>query len=109
VADVELELHIEPVEVDGPASEAIFRVAQEALTNVARHAEASQVIVRLGPRDDGFGLEISDDGVGLPAEESDGIGLVGARERVERLGGYLDVEARPEGGVCLTMWLPREE
>ena len=108
VSEVVMELHLAPVVVEGAIAEALFRVAQEALTNVARHAQAKNVSLRLEPRDDGLALQVMDDGVGLPTVESDGIGLVGARERVERLGGYLDVESRPEGGVCLTMWLPRE-
>ena len=109
VAEVELVLEIESVAVESAAAEAIFRVAQEGLTNVARHAEAQRVRLRLDPHDGGLRLVVEDDGVGMPAKSSDGLGLVGARERVERLGGYLDVEASSGGGVCLTMWLPGED
>jgi len=109
IAEVELNLRITPVVVDEAAAEALFRVAQEALTNVARHAKARTVSLELGPSDDGVRLAVMDDGIGLPNEESGGIGLVGARERVERLGGYLDIEAQSTGGVCLTMWLPEKE
>ena len=108
IAGVDLRIAIDPVSVDDRFAEAVFRVAQEALTNIARHARAARATLTVARRDDGIVLEITDDGVGLPTGETDGIGLVGARERVEHLGGYLDVEDGPEGGVCLTMWLPSE-
>lgn len=90
-------------------AEAVFRVAQEALTNVARHADATSVELTFGPFDDGWRLVVADDGRGLPTAEPGrrrGLGLVGARERVEAAGGYLDVEPGVPRGVRLVAWLP---
>src|SRR5438445_5711529 len=65
---------------------AVFRIAQEALTNLARHAEArtASVVIMI---DEGLHLEIRDDGVGLPAERRAGVGLASMRERTAELGG----------------------
>ena len=92
-------------------ADVFFRVAQEALTNIVRHAHAKNVRLTLGPFDDGWRLLIEDDGRGLPPPDPSrrrGLGLVGARERVERAGGYLDVEdaTPPARGVSLVAWLP---
>ena len=110
---VEIELRLADQEPPVHAAEVLFRVAQEALTNVARHAEARRVEIDLGPFDDGWRLVIEDDGKGLPAEPAKerthgGLGLVGARERVEQAGGYLDIELGRIGGVRLTAWLAEE-
>ncbi len=108
-AGLELMLEVEAVEPPHEVAEVLFRVAQEALTNVARHADASAVTVRLGAADDGWRLEVSDDGRGLSGEgRQGGLGLVGARERVEQVGGYLDLGASDAGGACLLAWAPGE-
>ncbi|MEZ4472816.1 MAG: sensor histidine kinase [bacterium] len=91
----------------GPA-EVLFRVAQEALTNVARHAQATRVAVVFGRADDGWRLVVEDDGRGLAPGRVGGLGLVGARERAEQAGGYLDVEPGAAGGVRLLLWLPED-
>jgi signal transduction histidine kinase len=93
---------------------ACYRVAQEALTNVARHARANTCRVRLSV-DRGAGMlevEITDDGAGIPEERVAGVGLSSMRERAEELGGTLEVEPRPEGGTrvlaCLPLPTPEE-
>ena len=87
---------------------ALYRITQEALTNVARHAHASHVRVALAATDHDVRLEIEDDGVGLPprsgADGEMGIGLVGIRERVRGLGGQMTIVSR--GGVRLTARVP---
>ena len=105
-AEVALDLCSE--DVPASAGEVFFRVAQEALTNVARHAAARHVRVSVGPFDDGWRLVVEDDGVGLNRAPGTrrGLGLVGARERVERAGGYLDVEASTPHGTRLIAWHP---
>ena len=65
---------------------AAFRIAQEALTNVVRHAQARRCELRL-VLDDDLRLEISDDGIGLPAVPRAGVGLTSMRERAEEVGG----------------------
>lgn len=85
----------------------IYRVVQEALTNVARHARASTagVIVR---RPEGcVSVVIEDDGVGFdPGLATDRLGLMGMRERVDLVGGDLEVEASPGGGTTLIVTIP---
>jgi signal transduction histidine kinase len=105
-AGLGLELELAPVEPPAGVAEVIFRVAQEALTNVARHARAQRVRIACGPADDGWRLVVQDDGRGFQPGRSGGLGLVGARERAEQAGGYLDAEAGEHGGVRLTLWLP---
>ena len=107
-AGLALTLEVESVEPGAAAAEALFRVAQEALTNVARHAGAAAVTVALCAADDGWRLTVEDDGRGLAADAGGGLGLVGARERVEQVGGYLDVGSGASGGACLLAWVPAE-
>jgi signal transduction histidine kinase len=108
-AGLRLDLAVEAVEPPAVAAEVLFRVAQEALTNVARHARARVVRLGLDAFDDGWRLVVEDDGRGLPpGTPTKGLGLVGARERVEAAGGYLDLEAAAGGGLRLVAWLPGE-
>ncbi|HLY38803.1 MAG TPA: sensor histidine kinase [Candidatus Binatia bacterium] len=85
---------------------ALYRVAQEALTNVARHARARHVRVALAALGDELRLEVEDDGVGFPpnGQTATGTGLVGIRERVRSLGGQLTVTSRR--GVRLSVQVP---
>ena len=84
--------------------QAFFRVAQEALANVAKHSEASRVEMTLSYSGDDVILEIRDDGQGfvLPAAQGQGMGLRSMRERVEALGGDLRVESAPGEGTRVT-------
>src|SRR5215216_1053649 len=84
---------------------AVYRITQEALTNVARHAQARKCVVRLAVNEE-VGLEIFDDGVGIPAERSAGVGLSSMRERATELGGSCAVERAPEGGTRVLVRLP---
>jgi signal transduction histidine kinase len=79
----------------------LYRLAQEALNNVLKHAHASRVAVRLDVSTDRAVLEVADDGVGFEPylRGGDGFGLPGMRERVERLGGTLQVESEPGAGT----------
>jgi signal transduction histidine kinase len=91
----------------------LYRVAQEALTNVARHARASSARVELTETAETVVLEVHDDGVGFdPAAEQqqgglDHFGLAGMRERVELAGGTWTVWSRPGAGTVLTASLPK--
>ena len=84
---------------------AVYRIAQEALTNVVRHARAKTCVVRLAVKDD-VTLDIFDDGVGIPAERSAGVGLFSIRERAAELGGTCVIEPAPEGGTRVSVGLP---
>ncbi len=89
---------------------ALFRITQEALNNIAKYAKASTVIVNLTREPDGWELEITDDGIGIPADamaKSKSHGLLGMRERALLLGGTLQVTRGVNGvGTCVRAWLP---
>jgi signal transduction histidine kinase len=81
-------------------STAVFRICQEALTNVARHANATRVEVSLEGGTDSLRLEVRDDGGGVPAEviqSPKSLGLLGMRERARHIGGSTEVRAGAEG------------
>jgi signal transduction histidine kinase len=84
---------------------AVYRITQEALTNVARHARARRCVVRLVVNED-VALEIVDDGVGILAERGAGVGLSSMRERASELGSSCVVESTPEGGTRVLVRLP---
>jgi signal transduction histidine kinase len=84
---------------------AVYRITQEALTNVARHARARTCVVRLAVKND-VALQIVDDGVGIPAQRSAGVGLSSMRERASELGGSCVVEPVPKGGTQVLVRLP---
>jgi signal transduction histidine kinase len=107
-AGVETELHVEgepqmlPASIDLSA----YRIVQEALTNVLKHAQATRVVVVVRYGGDGLELEIVDDGVGRGGAENGGYGLLGIRERVELYGGRLSAAKREGGGYALRARLP---
>jgi signal transduction histidine kinase len=87
---------------------ALYRIAQEALTNVVKHARARSVSIVLGEKPDAATLVVEDDGGGFdPARPRDGgLGLLGMRERMELVGGRLTVESRPGAGTTLVAEVP---
>ena len=87
---------------------ACYRIAQEAITNVSRHAGARNCRVRISPDGNVLALEVADDGVGIPEGRQAGVGLSSMRERVEELGGTLAVKAIPTGGTRVLAHLPLE-
>ncbi len=84
---------------------AVYRITQEALANVAHHAQARRCCIQLRT-DDALHLEISDDGLGLPAEHHMGVGLLSMRERAAELGGTCVIEAAVAGGTRVYARLP---
>ena len=93
----------------------LFRVAQEALTNVARHARASRVEVSLQKLPDGIGMKIKDDGKSFQVERTlhakvgKSLGLLGMRERLEMVGGKLNVTSVPGQGTTISAQIPFRE
>jgi signal transduction histidine kinase len=88
----------------------LYRVAQEAMGNIARHAQAHSVDVEFAYRPGGIGLVVTDDGVGFPVDDSfaardDGLGLASMRERVSGEGGTLSVQS-DGGGTCVRVDVP---
>jgi signal transduction histidine kinase len=90
----------------------LFRVAQEALTNVARHAAAENVQVVLQPEPGGFCLKITDDGRSFRVDRAlhttrgERLGLLGMRERLEMVGGRLELTSAPGVGTTVTAHVP---
>ena len=92
-----------------PHASALFRIMQESLTNVARHAQANRVEVRLESIANDAVLTVSDDGIGMDTAarpHARSFGLRGIRERVMLLGGSLEVASRPGAGTTLVVRLP---
>lgn len=98
-------------DLDDDRATALFRILQESLTNVARHAQASMVQIDLHRQDDLFFMRIADDGVGLfPGcrRKPNSFGLLGIGERVSTLGGDFAVESDTGQGTVLTVTIPVE-
>jgi signal transduction histidine kinase len=89
---------------------AAYRIVQESLTNVARHAGPATATVRLGYQADGVSVEVLDDGPGhlgpKPSGAGGGSGVAGMTERAAALGGHLTAGSRPGGGFAVVAWLP---
>jgi two-component system sensor histidine kinase UhpB len=92
---------------------ALFRIAQEALTNVAKHAKATQVLVKLHTVEDYLKLIVDDDGIGLTPEFSDdptcnqGWGILTMAERAESIGGSFHIESSPNHGTRVIVEVPK--
>lgn len=110
-AAIAFELKIDPscAELGEPHASTLFRVMQESLTNVARHARATRVAVRLAREGGNAVLAIADNGVGMRADaraKPGSFGLRGIRERVLLLGGVLSIASEPSGGTTVSVRLP---
>jgi signal transduction histidine kinase len=90
---------------------AAFRIVQEALTNVARHAGSATATVRVAYGERDLTLQVDDDGRGPVAQgtPASGKGILGMRERVAALGGDLEAGPRPEGGFRVRTRLPLDD
>lgn len=101
----------EDLALDAGQATGVFRVFQEALTNVAKHANARHVDVQVFADDQSVTLEVRDDGVGVKArdlDKPDSFGVRGMQERVHHLGGWLDVSGAPGRGTTIMLSIPRE-
>ena len=102
----ELRTHGDPSALDSDQEIVIYRVAQEALSNVAQHASARNVEIEL-TANGRVELKVRDDGRGFdPGVGRDSLGLSGMAERARLLGGKLDVDSKPGGGTALTLEVP---
>jgi PAS domain S-box-containing protein len=105
----EYDASIETVDVDADRANAVFRICQEILTNVLRHAAATRVRVQVRQDERWLVLGVEDDGRGITDEESRGersLGLVGMRERARLVGGDITVGALPGGGTSVIVRVP---
>jgi signal transduction histidine kinase len=105
---VELETTLTSARLPGEVETVVYRIVQEALTNVTKHASASRVSVFLARKDGAVAAVIEDDGVGFePAHAEDGgLGLLGMRERVGLMGGRFTVESRAGAGTTIAVEVP---
>jgi PAS domain S-box-containing protein len=106
--EVNLDLQAQDLVKDDVVATALFRIVQESLTNVVRHAGASSVQVRLTSDEDHLMLTVCDNGSGIAAEgrSGTGIGLVSMRERATSLGGQLKIAGVPGAGTTIEVTLP---
>jgi signal transduction histidine kinase len=92
-----------------PAAIAVFRIFQEMLSNVGRHARASAIDIAIDAADGQLRLRVRDDGVGATRqalEAPTAYGVMGMRERARQLGGQLRITSEPGAGSCLQLWVP---
>jgi two-component system sensor histidine kinase UhpB len=107
---VERQLDIGELKLRPEVELAVYRVAQESLTNVMRHADASEVLVALQQVDGALRLVVRDDGRGLPAGDGQGgAGIAGMSERALHVGGRLTVGSSPGGGTEVRLDIPLPE
>ncbi|RPG80786.1 MAG: response regulator [Crocinitomicaceae bacterium TMED114] len=108
-------LHMDPLpELNEAMRTDLFRIVQEALTNVQRHAEANLAYIRLFADDQALRLEIGDDGQGIPLQNEAepapmGIGVIGMRERVRNHGGEIRIQSTPGSGTAIEVTMPLGE
>src|SRR5690606_18091521 len=104
---IEVRWNPDPLPVLPAAAEvAAYRIAQEATTNVIRHARAEKCEVSITIQNGHLELAIVDDGQGFPDDFHFGVGLNSMRERAEELGGGMRFENQPQGGAKVWVWLP---
>ncbi|HEX6056244.1 MAG TPA: histidine kinase [Intrasporangium sp.] len=108
--DATLTIEGERQEVPGAVGRTVYRIVQESLTNVAKHAASATASVRIDCRPDVLAVRIDDDGRATPSITSvPGVGLLGMLERVTALGGHLRAAPRSEGGFTVEAELPVEQ
>jgi two-component system, NarL family, sensor histidine kinase UhpB len=108
--ELHVERRLELAEAVSPEVElVVYRVAQESLTNVMRHAGASEVLVALAHVGGGLRLVVRDDGRGLPTDFNGGTGIAGMQERALHVGGRLTVSRLPAGGTEVRLDIPLPE
>ena len=107
--ECDYETNVDELDLEPAASTALFRLFQETLTNVARHAQATRVTARLEIEGDELVINVRDNGRGISTGEignSKSLGLLGMRERVQQLNGDLDIRGEPGRGTTVTVLLP---
>lgn len=111
---VDLDLRCDDDRIPNTDAIAVFRVAQEALTNVVRHAHATRIDLRLDDTDGALALVVADDGAGFDVDEARSrptasVGLFGMAERVALVGGTIDIQSRKGAGTRVAVRVPLRE
>jgi signal transduction histidine kinase len=110
--ECELSLPTTPLTLDGVSSTVLYRIIQEALTNVVRHSNASRVEIHMQQVDGEVFLEVRDDGRGITSDEVSSpasLGLIGIRERAAMIGGTADFEGSASRGTIVTVHIPASD
>ncbi len=108
---IDLALNVDDRGLDKAATTALYRVFQEAMTNIVRHAQATAIKVCLYMSKSEFVLEVSDNGVGFVPEDLSSpksLGLMGMRERIHALGGHMEISSMPGTGTRIVAALPMD-
>jgi signal transduction histidine kinase len=104
---VQLEARLGPDRLSGEVETALYRITQEALTNIVKHARAQRVSIVLTRRDGSATAVIEDDGRGIEdADDTEGLGLLGMRERLELINGKLSIESSEGAGTTIVAEVP---
>jgi signal transduction histidine kinase len=105
--DIEVDLDVTDVRFTREVESTVYRLVQEALTNIAKHAQATRVAVEISERDGEIALVVRDDGSGFdPRQQSSGFGLIGMRERLALVNGSFDIRSSPGAGTELRATIP---
>ncbi|MFT5589880.1 MAG: PAS domain S-box-containing protein [Bradyrhizobium sp.] len=110
--NLQIDDHILPGRLDAERSIALFRIVQEALTNVQRHARATHVSLQILRTGDALHIDIKDNGIGLnteQVEQQESWGLLGMRERIGHFGGTLYIAGNPGHGTTVSVLMPLPE
>lgn len=106
------ECNSDELQLEMVMSSALFRILQEALTNISKHANAANVEVHLFADDQMVSLEVRDDGIGIGIGASvkpDAFGIRGIHERIEQLRGWVEIHSQPNNGTTLMLSVPRDQ
>lgn len=106
--EIEVEVRAENVSeaLPDPVKICVYRIVQEAVNNVQRHAKAKNSVVELQQTTDAIRVKITDDGRGFDSKRTRGMGLLGMEERVKRLRGKIEIDSRPGAGTTIRAELP---
>jgi two-component system sensor histidine kinase UhpB len=108
--DCEIKSDVAKIDLGVTINSSIFRIVQEAFTNIIRHSDATKVVVSIKEENDLFKLEILDNGVGIDEEKISivkSLGVIGMKERTLQFNGKLHLENAPQGGTLLTLLIPK--
>jgi signal transduction histidine kinase len=111
IVECHLDLQVGDLDLEPERVTAVFRILQETLTNVARHAGANRVWVKLCRTDSELILAVKDDGRGISDSEvasPRSLGLIGMRERALAMGGHVEIGSEPSGGTEVLLHVPIE-
>lgn len=104
--EVTVDLRVVPAELSGPVDAAAYRVVQESITNVVRHAGATRARVEGRVRDGRLRIRVTDNGRGAPRDAPTGFGIAGMTERIRLLGGSLTTSSSADGGFTVEATIP---